>query len=328
MQIEVNPYNIVVRPTLRNTEAYTLYLQGLHAYDRFDQQGLDQAVSYFQRALDLDPSFADAAAQLAGAYQYGGVVGFMPPAVALEKARNAAGLALRLNPNYVYMHAMLGVMDFTYEWDWAAAEREINLALADLPNDPGALANAAVLALSMGRGDDALKQMNAALALDPLNPNLNFYLSIVQLRRGRLAEAEAAIRRAIEISPTSIFDHYILGQVLLARRQPETALAEMQKETSEMARLGGSAIAYFALGRKADSDAALAQMLKSYANIPSGLAAVYAFRGESDQAFKWLDRAYAQKDPLLYRVTYATEFDNLHGDPRYKAFLRKLNLPE
>jgi hypothetical protein len=88
-------------------------------------------------------------------------------------------------------------------------------------------------------------------------------------------------------------------------------------------------MAYFALGDRANSDAALAQLLKSYAaSIPAGVAAVYAFRGETDEAFKWLDRAYSQKDAVLYRLKFSPEFDRVHDDPRYKALLKKLNLPE
>lgn len=88
-------------------------------------------------------------------------------------------------------------------------------------------------------------------------------------------------------------------------------------------------MAYSALGRKADSDAALAQTLKRYgADYPAGIATVYGFRGESDEAFKWLDRAYEQKDFGLSTIKYTLEFDKLHDDPRYKAFLKKMNLPE
>jgi adenylate cyclase len=123
--------------------------------------------------------------------------------------------------------------------------------------------------------------------------------------------------------------HYSLALVSLARNEPEMALAESLKEPSASARLIGSAMAYFRLGRKAESDAALALFLKTYAPyIPSGIAAAYAFRGESDEAFKWLERAYAQRDPLLYRIKFTTEFDKLHEDLRYKAFLKKMNLPE
>jgi hypothetical protein len=103
----------------------------------------------------------------------------------------------------------------------------------------------------------------------------------------------------------------------------------MRKEPFDAARLVGTAMAYSALGARAESDASLAQILKSYpASIPIGIAAVHAFRGESDEAFEWLDRAYDQKDSLLYRIKFSPEFDRIHGDPRYKAFLKKMNLPE
>jgi adenylate cyclase len=137
------------------------------------------------------------------------------------------------------------------------------------------------------------------------------------------------MNRNIELSPTYTFAHYDLALVLLARNEPDKALVEVLKEPSDAARLGGSALAYFRLGRKAESDAALEQYIKSYAAYsPSGVATVYAFRGETDEAFKWLDRAHAEKDLLLYSIKYRTEFNGLHDDPRYKAFLRKMNLPE
>ena len=164
--------------------------------------------------------------------------------------------------------------------------------------------------------------------VNPLDPNGYYWLSWGQMRRGRLAEAEAAIHRALELTPTYPFGPYNLGLVLLARSQPQAALQAFSQETIEAARLIGSALAYFALGRQADSDAALAKVLKSDGIFSSGIATVYAFRGETDEAFKWLDRAYAEKDPLLYGIKYRTEFDKLHGDPRYKAFLKKMNLPE
>jgi TolB-like protein len=316
------------RPALRSAEAYTLFLQGSHADLLQGQQAWEQGVNDFQRALDLDPSFIDAAASLAAEYQYGGSVGYVPRDVAFEKTRQYAELAIKLDPNSVRAHALLGIIYGAYAWDWPAADKEIKLALGLAPSHPAALWAATVNSLTLGNWDDALKYVNALQEVDPLDPDSYFWLSWVQIHRGRLADAETAIRRSLEISPLP-FRQYVLGQVLLARSQPEAALAEMQKEIHDAARLAGTAIVYFALRRKAESDAALTQLLKGYgAYIPSGVAAVYAFRGESDEAFKWLDRAYEQKDSVLYRIKYSVEFDNLHGDPRYKAFLKKMNLPE
>jgi tetratricopeptide (TPR) repeat protein len=122
--------------------------------------------------------------------------------------------------------------------------------------------------------------------------------------------------------------HTVLGNALLARGKTEEALAEYLREPSDHRRLVGSAVANFALDRKGDSTAALAQMLKSQSNHPFAIAQVYAFRGESDEAFKWLDRAFAQKDASLEYIKGNPLLKNLDGDPRYKAILKKMNLPE
>ena len=329
LQIEVNPEGIVSRAALRNTDAYTLYLQGQHAFDRFDQQGFEQAASYFQQALDLDPAFAVAASKLAAAYMVLGEWGFMPPAAAFEPARHAEELALKLDPNLADAHAGLGRIHGVYDWDWSAADRELKLAQALAPNDARILFMSALQSLSTGHWDEALKLVNASLAQDPLNPSGHFVLYQTQLRRGRLSEAEAAIRRTLAISATFSRAHFYLGRVLLARNQTEAALTEMRREADDATRLGGSAMAYFTLRRKADSDVALAQMLKDQAkHNPYYIAQVYAFRGESDEAFNWLDRAYEQKDVSLSHFKGEVAFKSLEGDPRYKAFLRKMNLPD
>jgi adenylate cyclase len=318
------------RKTLRNPEAYTAFLQGVDASERGTQQAGELALSDFQRALDLDPSFAEAASALAGTYLFLGNFGLMPTAAAYEKARNAAELALKIDPNQYGAHSVLSRIHIEYDWDWPAAEREFKLAKAvafqGLSSTEGDWPE---LSMTLGRWDDALAIVNKSVSTDPLDPNSYSWLGFVELRRGRLTEAEAAMRRALELNPTFPFGHYSLGLVLLARGEAEAALAENSKELSEPARLVGSAMAYFRLGRKSESDAALDLLLKNYAPyVPSGIAAAYAFRGESDEALNWLERAYAQRDSLLYRIKFTTEFDKLHDDPRYKAFLKKMNLPE
>jgi len=231
------------------------------------------------------------------------------------------------DPALAATHALLGNLYIAYDWDWPAAGREIGLALTAAPNDAYVLFIAAVQSQVMGRLDDALRLIGASLAEDPLNPSSYLVLHLIQIRRGRLAEAEAAIRRTLEISPTFSKAHYFLGVAQLLRGQTEMALAEITKETDEGSHLSGLAIAYFALGRKSDSDAALAQVLRSQSSRPFEIAGVYAFRGESDDALKWLERAYAQKDPYLCSVKGEATLRKLESDPRFKAFLKKMNLP-
>jgi TolB-like protein/DNA-binding winged helix-turn-helix (wHTH) protein len=328
LQLEVEA-NIVSRPALRNNEAYTLYLQGLHASSRFDQEGMEKAIIDFERVLELDPSFAPAEVMLGNSYFLLGAYGFMPPATAFEKDRLANERALKLDPNLALAHAQLGDIHRAYDWDWAAAERELKQALALAPNDGNILFYASVQSLGMGQWDEALKQVNAALAVDPLNPSRYQVLTLIQSSRGRLEEAEAAARRALELIPMGPFGHYFLGNVLLTRGQLDAALTEFSKETLEAARLGGSAMTYFALGRKADSDAALALMTSHPTDHPFFIAQTYAFRGEPNGALKWLERAYAQKDSgMLPLVKGDTMFKKIEGNPRYKAFLAKMNLPQ
>ncbi len=328
LETEVVMREYLSRPALRSPEAYNLFLQGMHAFEGFDQQAFEQAVSDFQRALDLDPAFAEASGVLGGTYLWGASVGYIPTGVGIEQARRGAEHSIELDPNSVVGYGIRGQIHDLFDWDWEAAERDLKHAVALAPNGREPLQGLAVHSLTMGRWDDALKLTMAALELDPLGPGSYYWLGIIQLRRDRLPEAEAAIRRALEIAPQYTFAQYALGVILLARNQPQAALAEFLKEPFEGTRLRGSAMAYFALGRKADSDAALALKYKDYANYPFINAEVYAFRGESDKAFRWLERTYAQKDVYLYTVKFSQSLRSLEGDPRYKAFLKKMNLPE
>jgi TolB-like protein/DNA-binding winged helix-turn-helix (wHTH) protein len=324
LQTEVIVRDFKSRPGPGNAEAYILYLRGEHALERSWEQG----VSDIQRALDLDPSFTEAAGRLANLYQFGGRVGFVSRDVAFGKSQHFAELALKIDPKFAMAHAVLGTIYGSYAWDWPASDKEVTLALGLAPNSNVVVWAALRYALTLGRWDDALKYANALVELDPLNPDGYIYLSVVLSNRGRLAEAEDAIRRALELIPGYNFGPYRLGLILLARSQPQAALEEFLTEPNEAARLEGSAMAYFALNRKSDSDASLALRINKYPNKPFGAAEVYAVRGESDEAFKWLERAYEQKDVLLYQVKFSQPLNGLRGDPQYKAFLRKMNLPE
>jgi serine/threonine-protein kinase len=180
----------------------------------------------------------------------------------------------------------------------------------------------------LGHWNEALAQVNAALVADPLWPLPYQGLNWLQSRRGHLAEAETAARRLIELSPTYLSAHYYLGLVLLEGGDREGALKAMQLEAPEGGRDAGLAMAYHALGRNAESDAALARLIKEQgATSPTSIADAHAYRGERDEAFAWLERAYAHKEPDLQYIKTELPLKNLEPDPRYKALLRKMNLP-
>ena len=210
LQMEVIGLGIASRPAQGSTEAYALYLQGLHRFARFDQQGLEQGLSDFQRSLELDPSFAAAAHMQGAAYALLGLYGFMAPTIAFEKARDAQERALRLDPKLALAHAVLGLV-YCAEWDWPAAHAEFRLALALEPRDSVVLFLAADENRIMGRWEEALSLVNKSIVLDPLSPLSYTVLAQIQVRRGRLAEAEAAACRALAISPTLVFAHFCLA---------------------------------------------------------------------------------------------------------------------
>ena len=197
------------------------------------------------------------------------------------------------------------------------------------PGSADAQRGEAFLSLALGHWDNALRQVKASLAQDPLRVVSFYGLAEIQLRRGHLPEAEAAMRRGLDIRPTYAWGHWLLGMVLLARGDRDAALLEMQQVTADDGRQSGLAMAYYTLGRRADSDAALALLLKEHGNDSAyTISNVYAFRGQSDEAMHWLERAYAQKDSGVVYVKVEQPLRSLEKDLRFKAFLRKMNLPE
>jgi serine/threonine-protein kinase len=170
---------------------------------------------------------------------------------------------------------------------------------------------------------------NKALERDPLRPNSYNNLSLALLAVNRDTEAEAASRKALELDPDGAYRHYGIGRALLLQGKTDAALREMQQESDEGWRVCGSPLVFHALGRRGESDAALAALKDKYAGDSAyQIAEAHAFRGEADLAFEWLERAYAQRDGGVTEIKGDRFMRGLVGDPRYKAFLKKLKLPE
>jgi TolB-like protein len=316
------------RASVKSPEAVDAYLRGLHtAYTR---EGTEAAVADYQKALDLDPKFAQAAIALADTYTSLGSEAWLDPRIAFERARSAASLAQRLDPKSPAPHLSMATIHIIYDWDWSAADRELQQAFALGPRETGGLQAASQLAAARGQWDEARQLAIEAVELDPLNPSPRVLLGWnIYLHSGQLADAEQSFRRALQIAPKYGSGQYFLGEALMLQGDYEAALAEFQKETLEDGKLEGSAMIYFSTGRRAESDAQLAEAIRHNGTAwPSEIARVYAVRGEKDRAFEWLNRAYEARDEDLYIIKGDPLFKNLEDDPRFKALLRKMNLPE
>ncbi|MBS0374735.1 MAG: TIR domain-containing protein [Proteobacteria bacterium] len=310
-------------------EAHDAYLRGLHAFNRFDESGFEEAAADFRRAIELDPKFLAAAEQLARTYCDQPSWGYVPPVIGYPKAREAAEQVLRLDPDSPVGHTVLACVHLWFDWDWAAAERESALATRKAPRDAFTLVMASSEREAVGKWSQAVQFCEAAKAVDPLTAPIFQNLSHIYLRWGRRADAESNARRVLQISPTYGSGHLDLARVLLLEGKTEEALAELQREPVEVFRLSGLALAYHAAHRDSDARAALDRLVAEYADqaaVP--IAEVYAYSGRRDEAIRWLERAYDTKDFGIWEIKSDPFLASLESDGRYKAFLRKLHMPE
>jgi tetratricopeptide (TPR) repeat protein len=317
------------RVASKNPEAYDLYLRARHAVDRTDRPGAEDAITLLQQTIDHDPTFADAFASLGYAYVLQVEEITATPAVGCDQARRAAQKAVDLDSKNARGRVVIAQVDYVCDRDWLGAERILGEAAALSPRDVDVLAGQAAIATAVGRREDALRAIKASLARDPLNTESLTISASAYWSLGRLDVAEEAYRRALEIRPNIAYGHYNLAILLLARADAAGALREIQQEANDDGKREGLALVNYAMGKKAESDAALADMLREDANASAvGIAEVYAFRGQLDEAMHWLERACSQKDPYLYLINGNSLLKHLEGDPRYKAFLKKMNFPE
>jgi eukaryotic-like serine/threonine-protein kinase len=310
-----------------NTEAHNLYLQGRYFHEQQSREAQEKAISYYEQALKIDPGDPRVWAALADVHFSQAYWGYVIPGDdGFREAHKDLEKALELDPDLAEAHAVLGWVLLLYDWDWSKADAAFKRALQLEPGNPGFLSGAAHMAATLGRFDEALALYRRAIALDPLSVQAHYFHGLFAVIAGRLDEAEAALRKTLELDPGYPSAHMWLGRIHLTRSNAQAALAEMERETDPVYRQWGLAVTYHALGRKKEADAVLAQLIKENADgSPSQIGDIYAFRGETDRAFKWFERAYERRDSGL--VYLRAEPPSVRADPRYAALLKKMGLP-
>ena len=310
----------------QNGEAYVLLTQA-RAMERRGVQDAPTVVEYLQRAISLDRTYASAWAALAMVR----VRQFDGPATSTyaSEAHQAANRALALNPNLADAHLANALVHYYLDWDWIGAEQAFRRALELEPRNADILSFASLAAMTLGNIDEARNRIQRALDADPLNSRAYIYLGYMNYYAGRYPQAEAVWRKASELDPEWTEINALMGLTQLAQGNAELALSTLSRVPNGSERAYGLAIVYWALGRRVDADAALAKVERDNANDGAyGIAQVYAYRHEADKSFLWLERAYRQRDTTLPHIKGDPLFKNLETDPRFKAFLRQMNLPE
>jgi len=315
-------------PRGATTPAYNAHLQGKYFFELNTKESLEKALRYFGEAVDLDPDYAPAWTGLSLAYGTYASEGYGPVADGFEKARRAVERALELDPNLAEAHAALALIRRVYDWDWVGADASSQRALALDPGNPRLILDAARVASTLGRLDEALDLTRRAVTADPLNVRVHYRLARYAYFLGRLDEATAAFQKVLELNPEYPGAHADLALVYLAQSRPDAALAEMEQEKRDLWQSFGLAILYHALGRQNEADATLSMFIEGYQDVAAyQIAEVYAYRGEVDLAFEWLERAYAQRDGGLSQIKGDPHLKRLASDRRYAAFLEKMRLP-
>jgi TolB-like protein/DNA-binding winged helix-turn-helix (wHTH) protein/Tfp pilus assembly protein PilF len=311
-----------------NPQAFDAYLQGYYYFERDSDKDTDMAAKYFERATQLDPSYALAWVGLSRARKWQAVTGLIPKEEGYRVAREAVERALTLNPNLAEAHVQMGRIKEQIDFDWTGADASYRRAVELEPGNPDFAVFAAESATVLGRLDEALQLDRRALDLDPLNARSWHGLGETEFHQGKLDEAEANVKKAHDLRPDYFFSSVLLSEIYVLQGRPQDALPEIARVGYDPMRTFLYAIAYDALGRKKESDAALSELIAKHQAIdPYQIAEIYAFRDQPDEAFKWLDRAYAKQDDGLIFTKVEPLLKSLHSDPRFAALLKKLNLP-
>ncbi len=317
-----------------NPEAYQLYLKGNYYTSKYTKDGFRKSIDYFNQAIALDPNYGLAYNGLAFSYM-NSEDWFMPPNEAVPKARDAARRALAIDETIADAHLSLALIAHWYEWDWATAEREFKRAIELKPDDPRPHGFYAWYLAPMGRNDQAIAEAKRAQQLDPVSPEANFFLGAVLVFTRQYDQAIEQLRSGIELDPTYWFAHYFLGRAYEQKGRLPEAIAEFQraleleKDNAEnWANLGH---AYALSGKRAEAQKIIDHLKQLSAHsyvAPYNIAAIYAGLGEKDQAFAWLDRAYADRSGFLaFYFTTDTRMDSLRSDSRFQELVRRIGLP-
>ena len=307
-------------------ETYNLLLQARHLLKQHDQANRRKAQELVERALARDRAYAPAWVDLAIVYMrdFEDADTLVAKQDALRQQQDALAKALALDPDMAEAHARMARVQRLH-WDFAAADKSMQRALVLAPGDVDVITAAAGVASSFGRFDEAIALQEKAQKMDPLS-NSNWYnLAFRYLAAGRATEAEITLKELLSGDPEDADGHALLGDAYLAEGRAAEALGEYAKG-DESDRLAGRAMAQHALGHAEASQAALRELIAKYGEQRRMIAAVHAYRGETDEAFASLERAYQERDPDLVYLNPSYFLRLLHRDPRWAALLKKMGL--
>ncbi len=329
MQVALLGKEKVAEPSASSKDAaaaYNDYLKGLYELNQQNMESNERAVVYFRRAIEEDPNLALAWAGLAMSLDY--ITGFGDGdfKAGFEEARASAMRALEINPDLPEGHLALAGIQQALDWDWEAAEASLNRALALRPGDAEIRGELARLKDSRGKTEEAFSEYQLVVQQDPLDLRAQLALASAYARRGRYDEAGKILDEVQQKDPSRPVLQWYKGTLNLRQGLYQSALEEYSTEIFDFLKFTGQAISYHHLQQKDESVAALQTLISTTGESASyQIAMVYAQWGDADNAMTWLERGYAIRDPGLQYMNQAFQFDPIRDDPRFQAFLQKMN---
>jgi adenylate cyclase len=312
-----------------NADAYQLYLLGKDVEIRGEHA---RAVRVLRQAVAMDPGYANAWAELAIATDELSNTRDSPADAVqdVKLAFAAAERAIALAPGLAQGYASRGLLRYNRSWDWQGSRADFERAYA---LDPGNVALLGYYATNLffieGRHDQAIAMSRKATVLDPLSVLAWEGLGRLLQADGQTAAANEALRQAIGINPGATWANYLLGYDELKAGKADRALTRFRLIQEDPWVLAGTAVAEYTLGHARESRQALETLESQYAaGFGFQIAAIHAWRGESDQAFEWLERAYEHHDAGMARLRDDPTIASLRDDPRFAALVKKMDFPE
>jgi serine/threonine-protein kinase len=323
----------IPRRYTENIQAYGLYLKGRYAWNQRTQEGVAEAIQYFEQAIAEDPNYAPAYAGLADSYALDVDYRSVAVAVPFQRAKEYARKALALDESVASAHASLAWSLFIYDWDWEGAEREFRRAIELNPRYASAHQWFAFLLVSQGKLDAALLESLTALELDPGSVSIRRAVGWAYYYAGRYDQARDHLARAIEMNPMAVESHRILAAALARQGKLEDA-ERVLREALTLPGAGAFTRAELAwvvarAGRRAEAEAILAEiqeMARDRYVSPVTFAIVHIGLGNVQEALDWTERAHAERRGWLAYLKVNPIFDPLREEPRFKALVQKMRL--
>jgi eukaryotic-like serine/threonine-protein kinase len=324
----------LIKNYTENLEAYSLYLQGRNFWNKRGAADLIKSIEYFEKAIGIDPNYALAYAGLGDAYFILGDNGFWPAEKAFPKAKAAALKALEIDDKLAEARTSLAAIMEYYDWDFIAAEKEFKLAIEVNPSYATAHHWYAFLLSSLGRHEEAMREIKTAHNLDPLSPRICANVGQVFYFAHRYGQAIEELNKALEVDPNHFAAYVFLGWAYEAMGKYDEAVRCYLRfiELSGQSKMGenGMAGCYALMGKREEARKILNNIIeyskKNY--FPSvAIAWVFSALGEKEHVFAWLEKAFRERDPfLLMYLKTGHPFDPVRSDPRYAKLLRKIGL--